>query len=153
MFIDSLLKVSAAQAVVAAAVSTNSIDLQPLTNVGLGTPPKRQIGTGEPMGFGVSVDVAASLTTLLIEVISATDAALTASIKTHGQFSGAQADFAVGKLHFVPFTQGDPLLQRFLGLRFTPAGGAATVTVSAWLTTHTLFSLTPPVSYARNYNV
>lgn len=153
MYIDSLLKVAAAQAVAAAAVSTNSIDLQPLTNVGLGTPPKRQIGTGEAMGFAVSVDVAASLTTFLIEVITTTDAALTAGIKVNSQYSGAQADFAAGKLHFVPITQGDPLLQRFLGLRFTPAGGAATITVSAWLTTHALFSLTPPLSYARNYNV
>lgn len=153
MFIDSLLKIAAAQAVAAAAVSTSSIDLQPLTNVGLGTPPKRQIGTGEAMGFGVSADVAASLTTLLIEVISATDAALTAGIKVHGTFTGAQADFAVGKLHVVPIQQGDPDLQRFLGLRFTPTGGAATVTLSAWLTTHSLFSLTPPKNYARNYNV
>lgn len=152
-YIDSLLKVAAAQAVAAAAVSTSSIDLQPLTNVGLGTPPKRQIGTGEPMGFAVSVDVAASLTTFLIEIISTTDAALTAGILVHGTFTGAQADFAVGKLHFVPLGQGSPGLQRFLGLRFTPTGGAATITVSAWLTSHALFSLTPPQAYAKNYNV
>ena len=150
-YIDSLLKVSAAQAVTAAAVSTNSIDLQPLTNVGLGTPPKRDIGTGEPMGFAVSVDVAASLTTLLLEIISTTDAALTAGILVHGTFSGAQADFAVGKLHFVPLGQGSPSLQRFLGMRYTPTGGAATVTLSSWLTTHALFSLTPPQTYAKNY--
>lgn len=151
MFIDSLLKVAAAQAVTAAAVSTNSIDLQPLTNVGLGTPPKRQIGTGEAMGFAVSVDVAASLTTFLIEIISTTDAALTAGIVVHGTFTAAQADFALGKLHFVPLPQGSPAYQRFLGLRFTPTGGAATITVSAWLTTHDLFSLTPPQAYAKNY--
>lgn len=151
MFIDSLHKIAAAQAVVAAAVSTSSIDMQPLTNVGLGTPPKRQVSTGEALGFAVSVDVAASLTTFLIEVISTTDAALTAGIVVHGTFTGAQADFAVGKLHFVPIGQGSPLLQRFLGLRFTPTGGAATITVSAWLTTHSLFSLTPPQAYSKNY--
>lgn len=153
MYIDSLLKVAAAQAVTAAAVSTSSIDLQPLTNVGLGTPPKRQIGSGEAMGFAVSVDVSASLTSFLVEIISTTDAALSAGILVHGTFTGLQADFASGKLHFVPLGQGSPALQRFLGLRFTPTGGAATITVSAWLTTHSLFSLTPPQAYAKNYLV
>jgi hypothetical protein len=148
-YIDTLLKISIAQAVVAAAVSTNSIDLS--LPGGLGTPPKRDIGTGEPMGFAVSIDVAASLTTLLLEIISTTDAALTAGILVHGTFTGVQADFAVGKLHFVPLGQGSPSLQRFLGMRFTPTGGAATVTLSAWLTTHSLFSLTPPQTYAKNY--
>lgn len=149
MYIDSLLKIASAQAFVAAAVTTSSIDLS--LPGGLGTPPKRDIATGEAMGFGVSVDVAASLTTLLLEIISTTDAALTAGILVHGTFTGAQADFAVGKLHFIPMMQGSPSLQRFLGMRCTPAGGAATVTLSIWLTTHALFSLTPPQTYAKNY--
>lgn len=149
MYIDALLKVAAAQAVTAAAVSTSSIDLS--LPGGLGTPPKRDIGSGETMGFAVSVDVAASLTTLLLEIISTTDAALTAGIVVHGTFTGAQADFAVGKLHFIPFGQGSPSLQRFVGMRFTPTGGAATVTLSAWMTTDLLFSLTPPQTYAKNY--
>jgi hypothetical protein len=150
-FIDALSKISFVQAVVAAVVSTNSIDIQPLTNIGLGTPPKRQVGPGEALGFGVSVDVAASLTTFLIELISATDTALTAGLKVHGSITGAQADFAVGKLHFVPIPTGDPDLQRYVGLRYTPTGGAATVTVSAWLTTQAEFSQTPPRAYAKNY--
>lgn len=152
MFIDSLLKVAAAQAVTAAAVSTNSIDLG--LPGGVGTPLKRQIGTGEPMGFGVSVDVAASLTSFLIEVIQATDAALTAGIVSLASYSRLQADLPAGALFFAPIPQGAPVAGalRYLGLRFTPTGGAATITVSAWLTTHSLFSLTA-ASYAKNYTV
>lgn len=135
MFIDTFLKVCAAQAFTAAAVSTNSIDLGNIT-------PKRQIGTGEPMGFGVSCDVAASATTVLIEVISATDTALTAGILVHGTVTKPAAEFSAGSLHFVPLNPGAPT-QRFLGLRVTPAGGAATVTLSASLTAWSLFSLAP----------
>jgi hypothetical protein len=37
-------------------------------------------------------------------------------------------------------------------VRITPTGGAATITASAWLTTHDLFSLLP-VNYGKNYVV
>jgi hypothetical protein len=70
MFLDAFLRVSNEQAFGAAAVSTDSIDL------GL-TTPGRQIGTGEPIGFAFSVDVAGTVAASLIEIISATDAALT----------------------------------------------------------------------------
>jgi hypothetical protein len=144
MFIDKFLKVCTAQAFTALAVSTDSIDLGNVT-------PKRQIGTGEPMGWGVSVDVAASATTVLIESISATDAALTAGILVHGTITKPAAEFAAGALHFVPLHQGTPT-QRFIGIRVTPAGGAATVTLSASLTTHSLFSLLP-VHHASGFTI
>jgi hypothetical protein len=142
MFLDALLKVSAAQAFGAAAVSTNSIDLALLT-------PGRQIGTGEPMGFGLSIDVAPTVAPPIIDIISATDAALTAGILVHASFTRPIADLPAGTLLFLPLPQGTPT-QRFLGIRITTAGG--TITASAWLTTHSLFSLIPR-SYPKGFTV
>jgi hypothetical protein len=147
MFIDSLLKVAAAQAYTAAAVSANSIDLGAAQ--GLNSPPIRQVGTGEPDGFGFNVNVAASATTVLLEIISATDAALTAGIVVEAsrQVTGAQA--ALGALFFLGLPPGSPT-SRFIGTRVTPAGGAATVTMSSWFTTQSMFSLLAQ-AYGKNY--
>lgn len=145
MYVDTLGKVSVAQAFTAAAVSTNSVDLGNVT-------PKREIAVGEPMGFGIGVDVAASSTTVLVEIIQATDAALTAGIIVLSQRTFLAADMPVGALIFMPLpenpTAAGPL--RFLGLRVTPAGGAATVTLSAHLTAQNLFSVLAR-AYAKNY--
>lgn len=149
MFIDALLKVAAAQAFTAAAVSTSSIDLG--SPGGVGTPTKRQIQEGEPMGFLFTTDVAASATTVLLEVISADDAALTTNVTVHGSQSELSAAVVLGAAFFVPFTQGLPLLRRFIGVRVTPAGGAATVTMSAELMPDTFAQAGPPQSYARNF--
>lgn len=142
MFIDALLKVSTAQAFGAAAVSTNSIDLGNVT-------PKRQIGTGEPIGFGFSVDVAATVAAPIVEIISATDAALTTSIVAHASVTIPLAAAIAGYLGFIGLPMGTPT-QRYLGIRVTTAGG--TVTMSAWLTSQELFSILP-VNYAKNYAV
>jgi len=142
MFLDALHVVSNAQAFGAAAVSTNSIDLSLLT-------PGRQIGTGEPMGFGIAVTTLGTVAPTLWEVISATDAALTAGILVHGSRSTTVAENPVGALHFLPIPQGAPT-QRFLGVRATTAGG--TISATVWLTTHSLFSLIPR-AYPKNYAV
>jgi hypothetical protein len=142
MFLDALGLVSDAQAFGAAAVSTNSIDL------GL-TTPGRQIGTGEPMGFGVGVDVLGTVAPSLIEVISATDAALTAGILVHASRTIPLAEMVAGALFFIAIPPGTPT-QRFLGIRITTAGG--TVTCTAWLTTHSLFSILPR-AYPKNFVV
>ena len=147
MYIDALLKVATAQAMGAAAVSASSIDLG--LPGGVGTPLKRQIGTGEPMGFGVAVDVAGTVAASLVEIISTTDAALTAGILVHGSITIPLAAALAGSLWFVPLPQGTPT-QRYLGIRVTTAGG--TISVSAWLTTHSLFSILA-VSYAKAYTV
>lgn len=148
MFLDNLLVVSDAQAFTAVAVSTNSIDLANVT-------PKREVATGEPMGFGIAVDVAASATTVLVELIQATDAALTAGIVVLSQRTFLAADMPAGALIFMPLPQNvavaGPL--RFIGVRVTPAGGAATVTLTVWLTTHNAFSVAPPRNYAKSYSV
>lgn len=133
MYLDALLRVSNAQAFGAAAVSTDSIDLGNVT-------PKRQIGTGEPMGFGINVTTAGTVAATLMEVISATDAALTAGILVHVARTIPLAETVLGALFFLPLPPGTPT-QRFLGVRMTTAGG--TISATAWLTTQKLFSLAP----------
>lgn len=149
MFIDALLRVAAAQAYTAAAVSGSSIDLGAAQ--GLNSPPIRAIGDGSPVGFAFGVNVAASATTVLMEIISATDAALTASIVVHATMQVTAAQAALGALFFLEFPPGTPT-QRFIGTRVTPAGGAATVTMSSWLTARGLFSILP-ANYGKNYVV
>jgi len=147
MYVDALGLVSDAQAFVAAAVSTNSIDLGNVT-------PKRELGTGEPVGFGFAVDVAASATTVKLEVIMATDSLLTAGIVVLVEETRLAADLPAGGLLFLGIPPGGPAAGwlRFLGIRVTPVGGAATVTLTSWLTSHALFSvLAKP--YAKNYAV
>jgi hypothetical protein len=143
MFLDALLRVSNGQAFGAGAVSTDSIDLGNVS-------PIRQIGTGEPMGFGFAVTVAATGTNVLVEAISATDAALTTSVRVHGSVGGVIADFPAGSLHFCPINQGGNLIQRFIGIRTTQAAG--TLSGTAWLTSHNLFSLLAR-AYAKGYTV
>jgi len=142
MFIDSLLRVANAQAFGAAAVSASAIDLG-------ASAPKRQIGTGEPMGFGVAVTTSGTVAPSLIEIISATDAALTAGILVHGSRTVPLAEALAGSLFFVPLPQGTPT-QQYLGVRITTAGG--TISASAWLTTHDLFSIAQTM-YPKNYAV
>lgn len=143
MFLDAFLRVSNAQAFGAGpTVSTDSIDLGNVT-------PKRQIGTGEPMGFGVAVTTAGTVAATKMEVISATDAALTAGILVHAVRDIPLAETVLGALFFLPIPQGTPT-QRFLGVRFTTAGG--TISATVWLTTHSLFSLLP-VHHASGYTI
>lgn len=142
MFLDALLRVSNAQAFGAAAVSTDSIDLTLLT-------PGRQIGTGEPMGFGFVVTTAGTVAASLIEIISATDAALTAGIIVHVARSIPLAETVLGALFFIPLPQGTPT-QRFLGIRVTTAGG--TISGTAWLTSHDLFSIALR-HYAKGFTI
>lgn len=142
MFLDNLLVVSDTQAFGAGAVSTNSIDC------GL-TTPGRQIGTGEPMGFGFAIDVAGTVANSILEIISATDAALTAGIIVHARRDILLADAVAGALFFLGLPDGTPT-QRFLGIRVTTAGG--TISLTAWLTKEQLFSMVPR-SYPKGYVV
>jgi len=131
MILDNLLVVSDTQAFGAAGVSTNSIDL------GL-TTPGRQIGTGEPMGFGFAIDVAATVAAPIVEIISATDAALTAGILVHATRTIPLAEALAGLLFYLGLPQGTPT-QRYLGVRVTTAGG--TVSMTVWLTMFSMFSV------------
>jgi hypothetical protein len=140
MFLDALTLVSDAQAFGALAVSTNSIDLG-------NTTPKREIGTGEPVGFGFQIDVSGTVAATLVEIISATDAALTAGIIVEASITIPLAAALAGSLWFVPLPPGRPS-QRFLGIRATTAGG--TITATSWLTSWSMFSILAKV-YAKAF--
>jgi len=142
MFIDALTKVATAQAFGAAGVSASSLDLTLLT-------PGRQIGTGEPLSAVVTVDVAATVAPPIMEVISATDAALTAGIISHIQRTPALAEAVAGAIFEIPLPMGAPT-QRFLGVRITTAGG--TITASAYFAPRKLVSI-PPRAYAKGFTV
>jgi len=142
MYVDVFTRVSNNQAFGAAAVSTDSIDLGNVT-------PKRKIGTGEPMAFVFVCTVAGTVAPTLLEVISATDAALTAGILVHAARTIPLAEMVAGAIFIIPLPPGTPT-QRHLGIRATTAGG--TVSGTAWLTAQDLSSITPE-HYARNYAV
>lgn len=146
MFIDSLTKVGSAQAYTAAAVSASSYDLGAAQ--GLNSPTTRQVGTGEALGAGFQVNVAADCTTVLLEIISATAADLTGSVTTLVGRTVTAAQAALGALFFLDIPPGTPI-QRYIGTRVTPAGGNATVTMSSWFCTHSMFSVLA-AAYGKN---
>ncbi len=147
MYIDAFGLVSDSQAVTATAFSTHTIDLGNATV-------KRQIGTGEPVGFGVNVEVAADFTsaneTYTFEVVQSANADLS-SPDVLGSVTLTAAVLVVGYLFFLPLPVGQPT-KRYIGLRYTVGGTTPTITVSAWFGPHKLFSV-PPVHYAKNYAV
>lgn len=136
--LDAQTLVSDSQVTGAAAVSTNSYDLGPAA---------RQVGTGSPLAAGVAIEVAPTGVSIQIEVISATNAALTAGVLSHGSMTVLQADAPIGKQIVVPVPNGAPT-QRYLGLRYTvPAG---TATVSAWFAPADMISVAP-FNYPKGY--
>lgn len=143
MFIDALTLVSDAQAFTGAAtVSTNTIDLTAVT-------PNREVGTGEPIGFGFSVDVAAGAgSTVTVEIIES-DTADLGTPTVIATLSGLAAAFPVGFLFFLGIPPGRPL-KRFIGIRETSTGGTTTITLTAWLTLQSMFAVKAQ-TYAKNY--
>lgn len=146
MYLDALGLVSDAQAVSSTGVSTNTIDL--------GTTGPR-IGTGEPVGFGVSVDVAGDRTTgdetYVVQVIQSDNADLSSPDVIGQQTLRPEAgDLAAGALHFLEVPQGRPF-KRYLGLRYELGGTTPSITVTAWLTARKLFSIAAR-AYARGYS-
>ena len=75
MYVDAQTQVSAAQAFTATAVSTNSIDM---------TTVDPDIAEGNPIGFGITVDVAADFTTTnetyVFDIIDDDDPALASAV-------------------------------------------------------------------------
>lgn len=147
MFLDALLMVSDAQAVTADAVSTNTIDL--------GNPtPKNIIGTGEPVGFGVFVDVAADFTTMdetyAIEAISSAAANLSSPTVLSRIILNSAADRAAGAKHWVPIPPGKPI-QRYIGLNYDVGGTTPSITVTAHLMSQSQFEQW--TAYANAYDI
>lgn len=149
MFVDALGLVAgtqaAGQAFGAGAVSTNSIDLGAASVA----PSGRELGTGEPLGFAFEISAAATVAATDVEIISATDAALTAGILSHQKITIPLAAALINTLWWIPLPMGTPT-QRFLGIRTTTAGG--TISARSWLTAHNLFSLLAK-AYPKAYNV
>ena len=139
MYLDALGLVSDAQALSATGFSTNTSDL------GGGTP-TRGIGSGEPVGFGLAIDVALAGTTptFTVEVVQSDNANLSSPDVLDSRAIAA-ANLTAGSLHWIGVPDGQPT-KRYLGLRFTLGGTTPTITVTAWLTARSLFSV-----LSRNY--
>lgn len=147
MFLDAYLLLSDAQAITADAVSTNTVDLGTSS-------PAREVGTGEEIGVGMAVDVAADITTgdetYAFEVISSAAAALT-SPTVLARYTRTAAQLTQGSLHFFPIPPGGPT-QRYIGMNYDVGGTTPTITVTSWITSRSLFSILAR-SYAKGYVV
>jgi len=155
MFLDKQNQLSDSQALVATALSTNVIDLGAVD---------RNIGTGEPMAVVFNVEVAAADTgdedyKFAIEVAS--DAAITtanieiASIAFESTPAAPALDSALLVAGYT-FALNVPLggldeAERYLAVRYTLAGAAPTVTVSAHLVP--LNFVPKDVNYASGFTV
>lgn len=124
MILDALLQLSAAQAVTASAVSTNTIDL--------GT--ARDIGTGKDLYAVITVDeaaAAAGAATVQFQVISSAAANL-GSPTILGQTDAiAKTELTVGRKPIVvpippAILNAQPIGQRYLGLQYTVGTGPLT---------------------------
>jgi hypothetical protein len=126
MIIDAQCLLSDAQAVVADAVSTNNYD-----SGGAGN----DITEGEPLGIGITVDVAADHTTgdetYTFEAIEDDDAALGSPVILNSRTILA-ADLAVGSRHILPIPPGSKRL-RYLGINYNVGGTTPTITVTAFI--------------------
>ncbi len=155
MYIDAFLSVSVNQAVAATALSTDKIDLGNVT-------PRREIATGEAMGFGVSIGVAADFTTgdetYLFEIVQDEDPAfgspdLMAQFPRTAALAAGAGELFLGALFFLPLPQGLVPIERYIALRYTLGGTTPSVTIGrAWLTAHSLFSILAR-SYAKGYTI
>jgi hypothetical protein len=117
-------QLSVEQAFVATAVSTNSYQKQTAA---------QDISIGRRMALLVMPTVAAGAgSTHLLEVIQATDAALTAGVDVLGSVTVLAAALTVGSQHEVPIPQGT-MTKQYIGFRDTISGGVTTVTLDVYL--------------------
>ena len=118
-------QLSVAQAFTGAAtVSTHSYKKQSAA---------QDISIGRRMALLVMPTVSAGAgSTHTLEVIQATNAALTAGVEVLGSVSILAADFIVGKEIEVPIPQGT-MDEQYIGFRNTATGGTTTVTLDVYL--------------------
>jgi hypothetical protein len=118
-------QLSSAQAFTGAAtVSTNSYMKQTAA---------QDISIGRRMALMVMPTVAAGAgSTHTLEVIEATDAALTTSIGVLGTVTALAASLTVGTVIEIPIPQGI-MTKQYIGFRNTSTGGATTVTLDVYL--------------------
>jgi hypothetical protein len=124
MFIDALLLVSDAQAITADAASTNTIDLGAVN---------MRMGSGNPLVFFFSIDVAADITTgdetYAFQVIQSAAANL-ATPDILALRTIAAADLKAGMKQTVGIPIGTPT-KRYLGAYYDVGGTTPTITVTA----------------------
>lgn len=124
MITDALLQLSAAQAVTASAVSTNTVDL--------GT--ARDIGTGESLEVDITVDTtvtAAGAATVNFQVISSASAALTSPNVIAQTDAIGKAELTAGRkpirIQISPAVLNAlPVGQRYIGVQYTVGTGPLT---------------------------
>lgn len=117
-------QLSVAQAFAATAVSTNSYQKQTAA---------QDISIGRRMALLVTPTVAAGAgSTHVLEVIQATDAALTAGIDVLGSVTVLAAALTVGSQFEIPIPQGT-MTKQYIGFRDTISGGVTTVTLDVYL--------------------
>lgn len=125
MRFDLLDQLSAAQVVTAAAVSTNS---KKVKTIG------QDLGVGEcELGLAfAAVSDAVGGGSFTVEIIEATDAALTAGVVSLASMTLASTKLLAGVGFFLPLP-GYVQTKEFYGARFTPVGGVGpSLTVDAY---------------------
>lgn len=128
MFVDAQTQVSAAQSFTdGTAVSTNSIDLTAIDP---------DIAVGEPMGFGINIDVGAgvaSAETYQFNIVG-DDAAALSSVVVLAEMIMPKAELGLGQKFIFPLPP-NRITERYIGLQLVLAdgGGTATLTISAHL--------------------
>lgn len=124
MMIDSQLQFSDAQEITAAAGSTNIID----TGVAGG----RDLGVGEELYVQVSVDVALVGASVTLVVALEGDSTTTITPDGTEQLFIIPALAPAGSLYFARLRPGaDPLQYRYLRLKYTPTGGAGSLSAGS----------------------
>lgn len=123
--VDDFLKFSAAQAVTASAVSTNTVDLSAA----------RDLGPGETVNVQISVDTtvtAAGAGTVTFQVISSAAAALTSPTVLAATDAIGKAELTAGRKPIIipvaraALISAQALGQRYLGVQYTIGTGPLT---------------------------
>lgn len=154
---DTFTRVSNAQDIAGetSAVSENSVPLSVGSGPG-GAQVLRDIGVGTPLAFRCHVTTAFSAgETFVVEVIIASNAALTSSVTAIGATAAITTDNLTAGTEFdVPIP---PLTQAYLaangkshmGLRYLPSSALAAGAISGWISHRD--SAGTPRRYARNF--
>jgi hypothetical protein len=128
MIVDSQLLFSDAQAITAAAGSTNTVDLGSV----------RDIGTGESLYVVVTVDIALTGASVTLVVDLEGDSTTTITPDATSRLFTIPALAAAGGTYIASLDPGmDALQYQYVRLKYTPTGGAgslSTGTVTAFIT-------------------